>query len=122
MATPAVDIKKFTFSLDQDFAQGAIQLDPSSHPELLTSLLNPDQSLPPGDVTIIGADLSVAPGKDINVGPAKVGFSADLNATVGVYSTPGGVRDAVLKNADLVSQIADTLGFSGAAGERFLLL
>ena len=119
---PAPIPQKFTFPLDNNFAQGAIELDPNSHPELLAALIDPNAILPAGDLTLVGADLSVAPGRDITVGPAKVGFSADVNASVGIFSTPGSVRDAVLKNADLVSQIADTLAFFGAPGARFLML
>jgi hypothetical protein len=119
---PAPISQKFTFSLDNNFAQGAVQLDPNSHPELLAALLDPNATLPAGDLILVGGDLSVAPGRDITVGPAKVGFSADVHAAVGIFSTPGGVRDAVLQNVDLVSQIADTLAFSGPAGARFLML
>src|SRR4051794_23826430 len=32
--------QNFTFSLDRDLATGAVQLDPSAHPELLKSLVN----------------------------------------------------------------------------------
>ncbi len=121
-SNPAPGAQKFTFSLDQNFAQGAVQIDSNSHPELLAALLDPNATLPAGDNVIAGGDLSAAPGKDITVGPAKVGFSADVNAAIGVFSTPATVREAVLKNADLVSQIADTLAFSGEAGTRFLML
>jgi hypothetical protein len=118
----APSAEKFTFALDHNFAQGAVQLDSNSHPELLKALLSPAATLPDGDVLLVGGDLSVAPGKNITVGPANVGFSADLNAAVGVFSAPGTVRDAVLKGADLVSQITDTLKFSAAPGARFLML
>ena len=113
---------QFIFTLDQGLAKGAIQIDPGSHPELLAALVGPGAQLPTGDVLLIGGDLSVAPGNDITVGPAKVGFTADINAAIGVFSTPAGARDAVLKNADLVSQIAGTLHFSGADGSKFLML
>src|SRR5947209_4284229 len=122
MAGEAKAAPKFVFSLDQKFAQGAIQLDPSSHPELLTSLLDPNAALPTGDVTIGGVNLSVAPGKNITVGPANVSFSVDANAAVGVFSTPATVRRAALQNVNLVSEIADTLAFSGPPGAKFLAL
>jgi hypothetical protein len=113
---------RFPFSLDQNLAKGVIELDPSSSPEMLAALLDPNQPLPAGDVLFIGGDLSVAPGKDIQVGPAKVGFSADANAALGVFATPASIRTAILKNADLVSQIADNLSFSGPADGQFLML
>ena len=112
----------FSFSLDGNFAKGAIELDPASQPQMLQALLDPNQPLPPGDVVLIGGDLSVKPGEDIRVGPAKVGFSADVNAILGVFATPASVRAAVLKNADLVSQIADNLSFTAPDGDQFLLL
>jgi len=121
----APSAEKFTFDLDHNFAQGAVQLDSNSHPELLKALLSPAAPLPDGDVLLVGGDLSVAPGKDITVGPANVGFSADLNAAVGVFSAPGTVRDAVIKGADLVSQITGTLAFSvlpGPTPTKFLML
>jgi hypothetical protein len=111
--------QKFTFSLDHNLASGAIQLDPSAHPELAASIAAND-SLPAGDNLIEGADLQVAPGQNIAVGPAKVGFSADVNAALGVYSTPGNARAELLKNAGLVSQISDAIALP--QGDRLLLL
>jgi hypothetical protein len=121
-SNPAPGPQKFTFSLDQNYAQGAIQLDSNSHPELLAALLDPNATLPAGDNLIAGGNLSVAPGKDVTLGPAKVGFSADVNAAIGAFSGPTTVREAVLKNADLVTQISDALVFSGDAGTRLLML
>jgi hypothetical protein len=114
--------KKFTYPLDGKFGQGAIQIDPTTNRAWLAALADPSNTLPDGDVPLVGAELSVAPGRDITVGPAKVGFSADVNAALGVYSTPATVRQAALKNADLVSQVADALAFTGEAGDKFLLL
>jgi len=111
--------QNFTFSLDRDLATGAVQLDPSAHPELAKSLLN-NAALPDGDNVIEGADLQVAPGQPIAVGPAQVGFSAGANAVLGIYSTPGNLRAALLKNADLVEQIADAITLPKA--EKLLLL
>jgi hypothetical protein len=85
--------RKFTFSLDHNLATGAIQLDPAAHPELLASLAN-NGKLRDGDNLIEGGDLQVAPGQNIKVGPGKVGFSADVNAALGIYSTPGNLRAA----------------------------
>jgi hypothetical protein len=113
---------KFTFNLDPNFAQGAVQLSPGSVPNLLAALLDPTASLPAGDSIIAGADLSVAPGKNITVGPANVGFSADANAEIAIFSTPATVREAVIKDAGLVSEITDTLAFPGDATTRFLML
>jgi hypothetical protein len=111
--------QKFTFSLDHNFATGTIQLDPSAHPELLASLAN-NGKLPDGDNLIEGGDLQVAPGQNIKVGPAKVGFSADVNAALGIYSTPGNLRAELLKNAALVSQISDAITLP--QGPKLLLL
>jgi hypothetical protein len=121
-STSSPSAEKFNFTLDPNFAQGTVQLDANSHPELLTALLDPAVPLPAGDNLIVGGDLSIAPGQDITVGPAKVGFSADVNAALGVFSSPASLRTAVLQNANLVSQIADALTFSGAPGAKFLLL
>lgn len=116
--TSSPSAEKFNFTLDPSFAQGTVQLEASSHPELLTALLDPASPLPPGDNLIVGGDLSIAPGQDITVGPAKVGFSADVNAALGVFSSPASLRSAGLQNAKLVSQISDALTFSGAPGAR----
>src|SRR6202040_284928 len=67
-----------------------------------------------------GGDLQVAPGQNIKVGPAKVGFSADVNAALGIYSTPGNLRAELLKNAGLVSQISDAITLP--QGQKLLLL
>ena len=114
--------QNFTFSLDRALAQGAVQVDPCAHPELLAALADPNALLPDGDVILAGGALSVAPGEAIAVGEAKVGFSADVNAMIGVFATPGGARDAILKNADLVSQVADAIQFSCEAGSKFIAL
>jgi len=111
--------QKFTFSLDRNLATGAIQLDPSAHPELLASLAN-NGKLPDGDNLIEGDDLEVAPGQNIEVGPAKLGFSADVNAALGIYSTLGNLRAELLKNAGLVSQISDAITLP--QGQKLLLL
>jgi len=118
---PAADGEKFVFPLNRDFATGAIHLDLSSYPKLLAALRNPNASLPEDDV-IAGGALSAAPSKDITMGPAKVAFSADADAAIGIFSTPADVRQAVLRNADLLSQISDTLSFPAEAGTRFLML
>jgi len=120
--TSSPSAEKFNFTLDPNFAQGTAQLDVNSQPELLSALLDPAAPLPPGDNLIVGGDLSIAPGQDITVGPAKVGFSADANAALGVFSSPASLRTAALQNANLVSQIADALTFSGTPGAKFLLL
>src|ERR1700683_1309743 len=101
--------QKFTFSLDHNFATGAIQIDPTSNPGLLASLSNPNAILPAGDNLIAGGDLQVLPGQNITLGPAKVGFSADVDAALGIYSTPANCRAALLDNAGLVSQVADQI-------------
>ena len=111
--------QNFTFALDPELAIGAVQLDPSAHPELLKSLLD-NAALPDGDNVIEGADLQVAPGQPIALGPAQVGFKAEANALLGVYSTPGNLRAALLRNADLVEQIADAITLPKA--EKLLLL
>ncbi len=46
--------QKFTFSLDHNLATGAIQLDPSAHPELLASLANTSKTIFPP--TIVSTD------------------------------------------------------------------
>lgn len=120
--TPTLGAKKFTFSLNGVEAAGAFQLDPGSHPELLKSLIDPKAPLPSGDVLVAGGDLSIAPGQPIAIGPAKVGFSADVNAALGVFATPGPLREALLANSGLVSEVADALSFSGPAGTSFLML
>jgi hypothetical protein len=112
-------MKQFTFSLDHDLATGAIQLDPSSHPELLVSL-STNADLPDGDHLIEATDLRVASGHNITVGKEKVEFSADVNAALGIYSTPGSLRAALLKNAGLVSQIAEAIRLP--EGRKLLLL
>jgi len=58
-ANPAAVAQKFTFSLDNNFAAGAIQIDPSSHPELL-AVMAAGGKLPDGDVLLVGVDLQVA--------------------------------------------------------------
>jgi hypothetical protein len=111
--------QKFTFSLDHNLATGAIQLDPSAHPELLAVFVG-NGKLPDGDNLIEGGDLQVAPGQDTTIGPAKVGFPADVNAAIGVYSTPANLRTEMLKDAGLVSQIADAITLP--QGQKLLLL
>src|SRR6516164_7347421 len=54
------------------------------------------------------------------VGPAKVGFFADVNAAIGVFSTPATLRQALLKNVDVVAQIKDAIELP--QGAKFLLL
>src|SRR4051812_21593137 len=111
--------QNFTFSLDPDLATGAVQLDPSAHPDLLESLLN-NAELPEGDNVIEGANLQVAPGQPIALGPAKVAFKADADALIGIYSTPGRLRSALLSNSDLVEQLAEAITLPEA--DRLLLL
>src|SRR5215468_7620265 len=98
----ALAAQKFRFSVDNNFATGAIQIDPASNPALLATLVDENKPLPDGDVLLIGGELSVAPGQAITVGPAKVGFSADVNAALGVFSTPANLKQALVKNVDLV--------------------
>jgi hypothetical protein len=114
--------QKFPFSLDRNFAQGVVEMDANSHPELLQALLNPTAPLPSNDVLLIGTGLSVSPGNDIRVGPANVGFSAAADAAIGVFSTPVPLRAALMDKADLVSQISDVLAFSADANRKFLML
>ena len=111
---------KFTFSLDHNFATGAIQIDPASNPALLTALADPNASLPSGDTVVAGGDLQVSPGQNVTLGAAKVGFSADVNAAIGIYSTPAICRTALFNNAGLVSQVADQITMPAA--DRLLLL
>ena len=94
----ALGAQKFTFSLDPNLAQGAVQLDPNSHPELLATLADASANLPPGDVILVGEELSAAPGKNITVGPAKVGFSADLNAALALKQE---LQEELASNDDL---------------------
>jgi hypothetical protein len=119
-SNPALGAQKFNFALDKKFGAGSIDLDVSGNTDLLKALLDANAALPAGDVVLLGGQLAV--GENITVGPAKVGFSADLNASVGVFSTPGALRGALLAKADLVSEIADAIEFHGDAGSRFLLL
>lgn len=121
VSNPASDGEKLVFPLNRDFATGAIQLDLSSYPKMLAALRDPDASLPEDDVVARGV-LSAAPGKNITMGPAKVAFSADADAAIGIFSTPAAVREAVLTNAGLLSQISDTLSFPGKVGTRLLML
>ena len=114
--------QKFPFSLDHNFAQGVVEIDANSHPELLKALLEPPAPLPSNDVLLIGAELSVSPDNDIKVGPANVGFSAAADAAIGVFSSPADIRAALLDKADLVSQISDALDFSADGSKKFLML
>ena len=118
-ANAAVGVQKISFTLDPTYATGSIQIDPSSQPQLLLSLAN-DGPLPDGDNLIVGGDLQVTPGQEIAVGPAKVSFSADVNAALGIYSTRANLRDALLKSAGLVSQVADQITLP--AGDKLLML
>src|SRR5271165_972558 len=111
---------KFTFPLDGNVATGAIQLDAVPNPALLAALAN-DGALPSQDALVAGADLSVAPNQPISVGPAQVGFSADVNAALGIFTTPGAMRAALLNNAGLLSQVADSLTFPIPAGDSILM-
>jgi hypothetical protein len=117
--TGAPGPQKFSFSLDHNIATGAVDIDPSSNPELLASLAT-DGPLPAGDHFIAGGHLQVAPGQNIGVGPAKVGFSADVSAAVGIYSTPANLRKELLNNVGLVEQVADQIALP--EGQRFLQL
>src|SRR5260370_39911716 len=111
---------KFSFPLDPNLAKGAVQIDAIPSPALLAALLNPEGVLPGQDTLIAGGDLSVAPGQPISVGEAKVGFSADVNGAIGIFTTPGTMRAALLKNEHLVSQVGDALSFPVSAGSALL--
>ena len=113
---------KFTFPLDPDVATGGIQINALPSPALLAALLKPDGVLPSEDTVVAGTDLSIASAPNITIGPAKVGFSADVNAALGIFTTPGALRTALMKNADLVSQIGDGLDFPIPAGNSLLML
>jgi len=113
---------KFSFPLDPILAKGSVQIDALPSPALLAALLNPQGVLPTEDTLIAGGDLSVAPGQPISVGPAKVGFSADVNAALGIFTTPGTLRAALLKEGDLVSDIAESLTFPVPPGDALLML
>ena len=120
MAELAPAAQQFTFSLDNGVATGAIQIDPAANPALLATLVDGSKPLPDGDVLLIGGDLSVTPGQDITFGPAQVGFSADVNAALGVFSTPANLKQALVKNGDLVSQIGDNIDLP--KGDKLLML
>jgi hypothetical protein len=113
--TDVLNAQKFSFSLDNNFATGSIQIDPASHPELLVA-----GPLPDSDIVLGGADLQVAPGQDIKVGPASVGFSADANASLALFTTKGALRDGLLKEPSVISQIGDNLVLPD--GDKFLML
>lgn len=118
MATPSG--QTFTFSLDHNFATGAIQIDPSSQPQLLAALVTSGGALPGNDVVLAGASLQIAPGRDIAVGPAHVGFSADANASLALLTTAGALRAGLVRDPSVISQIGDHLTLP--SGDRFLML
>lgn len=106
-----------SFPLNTSFATGAVTLD------LDPALAGPGALLPAVDTVIASANISAAPGNPISFGPAKVGFSADANASLGIFASPASVRTGVLDNAPLVADLADTVAFTGeSAAAKFLLL
>jgi len=117
MATPSG--QTFSFSLDHNFANGTVQIDPASQPQLLASLVT-GGALPASDVVLAGASLTVVPGQDVSVGPAHVGFSADANASLAVLTSAGALRAALLKDPSVIAQIGDNIVLP--SGDRFLML
>lgn len=105
------------FPLATAFATGEVDLD------LDPALAAPQTLLPAVDTEIAGANISVGPAKSITFGPAKVAFSAGANASIGIFTSPSSVRTAVLANAPLVADLADSLVFAGeVASAKFLML
>jgi hypothetical protein len=117
--TMSIVPSKLTFTLDKDFASGAIEIDSGSNPALLAAFAT-GGPLPEADVILAGADVQLAPDQKIALGPLGVGFSADVNASLGLYTTAGALRAALLKAPSVISEIADHLLLP--SGDKFLML
>ena len=122
MSPIALPTGSFNFPLDPTAAKGSVQIDAVPTPALLAALSSPQGVIPSQDTLIAGGALSVGTGHDIAVGPAQVGFSADANAAIGIFTTPGPLRAALLKREDLVSQVGDALSFPAPPGSVLLML
>jgi hypothetical protein len=122
MSPIALPTGSFNFPLDPTAAKGSIQIDAVPTPALLAALSSPQGVLPSQDTLIAGGALSVGTGHPIAVGPAQVGFSADADAALGIFTTPGPLRAALLKRGDLVSQVGDALSFVAPPGSGLLML